>query len=142
MKKAMKQLLSDSYILMLKTQNFHWNITGPFFPSLHAMFQVQYEELFLAIDEIAERIRSVGDRTPGSYAEFQSLSKIKDSKETNAKKMVKDLIDSHKIVVKSAKALAKAARASKDQVCEDLAIRRQDVHEKTLWMLTSFLKED
>ena len=86
MKKQLEILLADSYIVMLKTQNFHWNVKGPLFTSLHQNFQVQYEELFLAVDEIAERIKALGEYAPASYEYYQKISKIKDSKEKDAKK--------------------------------------------------------
>lgn len=142
MKKELKVLLSDSYITMLKSQNFHWNVKGPMFKSLHDMFQIIYEDLFLAIDEIAERLRSVGEPAPASYEDFLKLSKIKDSSsKLNAKDMILEMIKANDNIILSAKNLAKAAEKEGDKVSEDLAIRRTEFHQKQNWMLSSLLED-
>ena len=140
--KELKILLADSYILLLKTHNFHWNVKGPMFHSLHTLFEEQYNELFLAVDEIAERVRALGERAPGSYAEFQELSEMKDSTETSTKNMVRELIDSHRIVVETAKRLAVKAGEMGDDVTEDMAISRKKIHDKAIWMLTTTLEDE
>lgn len=141
MKKDLKILLADSYLLLLKTHNFHWNVNGPLFVSLHSLYEEQYNNLFLAVDEIAERIKSIGNRAPGSYKEFSKLSKISENtKDIKAKDMILDSIKSHKIIVKSAKKLIESASKSKDDVTVDLAIRRKEFHEKSIWMLKSLIE--
>jgi starvation-inducible DNA-binding protein len=137
--KLLQQLLADSYILMLKTHNFHWNVTGPLFQSLHSLFEIQYNDLFLAVDLIAERMRSNDTIVNAKYSHFQKISKIKDSSETKYKKMIKELIESNKILVETAKKLITAAQEEKDEATADLAIERINVHEKNMWMLKSHL---
>lgn len=135
----LQRLQADTYILMLKTHNFHWNVSGPFFQSLHTLFEIQYNELFLAVDEIAERIKSLDGIALGRYKDFQKLSAIEDSKELAYQGMIKDLIHSNNEVVKTAKTLLKVAQG-KDEASADLAIKRIQIHEKNLWMLKSHLK--
>lgn len=135
----LQRLQADTYILMLKTHNFHWNVSGPFFQSLHTLFENQYNELFLAVDEIAERIKSLEGKALGRYKDFQKLSSIEDSKEEVYQGMIKDLIHSNNEVVKTAKGLLKIAQG-KDEASADLAIKRIQIHEKNLWMLRSHLK--
>ena len=135
------RLLADSYTLYLKTHNYHWNVTGPMFTTLHTLFEAQYTELALAVDEIAERIRAVGARAPGSYAEFASLSKVADATGTpRAEEMIRELARDQDVVADSARALFAAAEASGDQASGDLAVRRIEVAEKNAWMLRSHLE--
>ncbi|MDJ0785709.1 MAG: Dps family protein [Myxococcota bacterium] len=139
--KALEKLLADSYTLYLKTHNYHWNVTGPMFTTLHTLFETHYSELALAVDEIAERIRSLGYRAPGSYSEFQGLSSIKESTSTpKATDMVQDLVADQATVAEAARAVRAAAGEAGDDASEDLAVRRIDVHEKNAWMLRSHLE--
>jgi len=138
---AASKLLADTYTLYLKTHNYHWNVTGPMFNTLHTMFEAQYTELALAVDEIAERIRAVGHHAPGSYAEFGGLTSLEEaSPGTKALDMVANLAADHGRVAASAKALVDAAEEAGDDVCADLGTRRQEVHEKAAWMLRSHLE--
>jgi starvation-inducible DNA-binding protein len=139
--KQLKTLQADSYILMLKTHSFHWNVTGANFQSLHTLFETMYNELFLAVDTIAERIRALDSLAVGSYSEFQKLSKIKDSSETKSKKMIKELIDSNELLIKTAQELVKLAQKEGDEASADLAIERITIHQKNIWMLKAHLKE-
>jgi len=138
---ALNRLLADSYTLYLKTHNYHWNVTGPMFNTLHTMFETEYTELALAVDEIAERIRAVGARAPGSYREFSELSSVEeDSNTTDAKQMIANLVADQKVVVDSARRVIEAAEAIGDQASADLGVRRIEVHEKNAWMLRSHLE--
>jgi starvation-inducible DNA-binding protein len=138
---ALSQLLADSYTLYLKTHNFHWNVTGPMFTTLHTLFETQYTELALAVDEIAERIRALDVRAPGSYREFAALSRVQDAEGTpSATEMIRILVDDLGTVNASAKAVFEAAEAAGDQASGDLAVRRMDVSEKAAWMLRSHLE--
>lgn len=132
--------LAESYILMLKTQNYHWNVTGLHFHSLHEMFQEQYEDLFEAVDEIAERIRAIGAPSPGTFKEFQSLSKV-DSEDVKKKdtEMIKSLAQDHHHVVETGKKVIAEAQKVSDDATMDLAIKRIQTHEKYIWMLESSL---
>ena len=137
---ALAQLLADSYTLYLKTHNFHWNVKGPMFTTLHTLFETQYTELALAVDEIAERIRALGYPAPGTYREFSALTKVTEPTEPrSAEQMIQDLVGDLGIVVAAAKAVNKAAEAADDQASGDLAVRRMDVSEKNAWMLQSHL---
>lgn len=137
---ALKKVLAESYGLMLKTQNYHWNVEGPNFPGLHALFMAQYSELFLAVDLIAERIRALGEKAPGSYGEFGKLSKIKDGDgDLDADLMVKDLYESNVTLLASVKKAFTAAEKAGDQPTVDLMNARSALHEKTIWMLKSSL---
>ncbi|AUR50799.1 Dps family protein [Aquella oligotrophica] len=134
-------LLADSYSLYLKTHNFHWNVTGPMFNTLHLMFETHYSELALAVDLIAERIRALGFIAPGSYSEFAKLSKVTEhSGDTDATDMVKYLIEAHEVVIKTAREIIAIADEANDQVTLDLLTQRLQVHEKTVWMLRSLLR--
>ncbi len=134
------RLLAESYALYLKTHNYHWNVTGPMFNTLHTMFQTQYEELALAVDDVAERIRTLGSYAPGSFREFGELSSLADATEgTSAVEMIKELADDQILVAESARKLGEVAEAAGDDVTVDLAIRRQDIHQKNAWMLRSHL---
>ena len=138
---ALERLLATSYTAYLKTHNFHWNVTGPMFGSLHTLFETQYTELALAVDEIAERIRTLGRPAPGSYAAFQALSSVKDAEGVpKALDMVAQLADDQRTVAEVARAVLEAAAEAGDDASEDLAVRRIDVHEKNAWMLRSHLE--
>jgi starvation-inducible DNA-binding protein len=135
-------LLADTYTLYLKTHNFHWNVTGPMFQTLHLMFETQYNELALAVDTVAERIRSLGHPAPGSYAAFSKLSTVGETEEIpEAKEMVRQLVVGHEAVVRTARKVLGKAGSAGDQATEDLATQRLQVHEKTAWMLRSLLEE-
>jgi len=137
----LKKLLADSYTLYLKTHNYHWNVTGPMFNTLHNLFETQYQELALAVDEIAERIRAVGERAPGSYAEFSKLASIPEATgEPSAKEMIELLAKDQRSVAADARAVVEAGEKSGDQASADLGVRRIEVHEKNAWMLSSHLE--
>lgn len=138
---GLSRLLADSYTLYLKTHQFHWNVTGRHFNSLHQMFMEQYTEIWNAIDDVAERIRSLGFFAPGSYAKFSKLTSIKDSEGVpKAEKMVKELISGHETVARTARSIFPAAEAGNDEATLDLLTQRITIHEKTAWMLRSFLE--
>lgn len=137
---GLNHLLADSYTLYLKTHNFHWNVTGPMFSTLHLMFEGQYNELALAVDLIAERIRALGFFAPGSYAAYGELTSIPESKDVpNAEQMIRELVAGHEQVARTARAVFPVADASDDQPTADLLTQRLQVHEKTAWMLRSLL---
>jgi starvation-inducible DNA-binding protein len=129
-------ILANTYLLYLKTQNFHWNVTGELFYSLHLLFEKQYEELADAADEIAERIRALGFPAPGSFAEFSKIATIKEGKTHEAKEMIKELLHDHELM---ASLLRQDIDKISDDITIDLMIRRTDAHEKTGWMLRSSL---
>lgn len=134
------QLLADSYSLYLKTHNYHWNVTGPHFGSLHTLFETQYTELALAVDEIAERIRALGHRAPGSYSEFAKLSEVPEATgQPTAMEMVDHLAADNETCARTASKVFEAADSVGDQPTADLAVTRQQLHEKSAWMLRSFL---
>jgi starvation-inducible DNA-binding protein len=138
---ALSTLLASSYTLYLKTHNYHWNVTGPMFTTLHTMFELQYTELALAVDEIAERIRSLGSFAPASYSAFLKLTTVQEETgRPEATQMIRNLVDDQIAVSDAARAVIEAAEASKDQATADLATRRLDVHEKNAWMLRSHLE--
>ncbi len=139
--KQLQHLQSDTYILMLKTHNFHWNVRGPFFSQLHLLFEGQYTELFQAVDLIAERLRSLDAEALGQYESFQKMSKIKDSRELEYKAMIKELIQSNEEVVKTAQGLIKTAEKEDDEATADLAIERVTLHQKNIWMLKALLEK-
>ena len=140
--KGLSHLLADSYTLYLKTHNFHWNVTGPMFQTLHLMFETQYTELALAVDLIAERIRSLGSFAPGSYTDFAKLSSIKDADGVpKAKEMIRELIEGQEAVVRTARKLFPAVEKASDEATADLLTQRMQLHEKTAWMLRSLLEE-
>jgi starvation-inducible DNA-binding protein len=140
---GLSRLLADTYTLYLTTHNFHWNVTGPMFNTLHAMFMAQYTELWNAVDPIAERIRSLGSPAPGSYAQFGALASIKDApaKPPKALEMVKILVDGHEAVARTARSIFPLADAAGDEPTADLLTQRLTVHEQTAWMLRSLLEE-
>ena len=137
---ALGRLLATSYTVYLKTHNYHWNVTGPMFTTLHTMFEMQYTELALAVDEIAERIRALDAYAPGGYAEFTRLSAVKDEAgHPLAIDMIRALAADQRIVETSARAVIRAAEAAGDQASADLGVRRLQIHEKNGWMLRSHL---
>ncbi|OYZ13284.1 MAG: DNA starvation/stationary phase protection protein [Sphingomonadales bacterium 28-64-96] len=137
---GLSRLLADTYTLYLKTHNFHWNVTGPQFNSLHLMFEGQYTELALAVDLIAERIRALGEPAPGSYSAFAKLSTIKEADGVpNATDMVRILADDQLAVVRTARSVFPLADAAHDEPTADLLTQRMQVHEKTAWMLRANL---
>jgi len=139
---GLSKMLADSYILYLKTHNFHWNVTGPQFNSLHVMFMDQYTELWNALDPIAERIRSLGYPAPGSYKKFAELSSIKEEEGSPAAtEMIKQLIAGQEAVTRTARAAFKIADAADDQPTADLLTQRMEIHEKNAWMLRSLLEK-
>lgn len=139
---GLSHLLADSYTLYLKTHNYHWNVTGPMFQTLHLMFETQYTELATAVDVIAERIRALGVFAPGSYAEFTKLSKIKEeTARPSAKEMIRNLVIANETVAATARATFDPAERGKDEATADLLTQRIQHHEKTAWMLRSLLEE-
>jgi starvation-inducible DNA-binding protein len=139
---GLSQLLADTYTLYLKTHNFHWNVTGPMFQTLHTMFMVLYNEQWLAIDLVAERIRSLGSAAPGTYEEFTRLTSIKPSKGLpNARAMISELLEGQQTVARTARQLFPIAEQVNDQPTCDLLTQRMQIHEKNAWMLRSLLEE-
>ena len=140
---GLSRLLADTYTLYLTTHNFHWNVSGPMFTSLHAMFMAQYTELWNAVDPIAERIRSLGHRAPGSYAQFSELSSLPDAPQQPPKalEMVRILVQGHEAVARTARGIFPAADVASDEPTADLLTQRLAVHEQTAWMLRSLLEE-
>ena len=140
--KGLSRLLADTYALYLKTHNFHWNVTGPMFQTLHLMFETQYNELALAVDLIAERIRALGFPAPGTYSVYARLSSIK---ETNgvpkAEIMVRLLVDGQEAVVRTARSIFPVVEKAGDEATADLLTQRIQLHEKTAWMLRSLLEK-
>ncbi len=137
---GLSRLLADSYTLYIKTHNFHWNVTGPMFATLHNMFEEQYTELAAAVDEIAERIRALGVVAPGSYKQFSELSSIEE--ETGhpaAEQMIEQLVAGHEAVARTARSAFAAADEAGDEPSADLLTQRMQIHEKTAWMLRSLL---
>ncbi|MEZ4401278.1 MAG: Dps family protein [Kofleriaceae bacterium] len=138
---GLAHVLADSYTLYLKTHNFHWNVTGPMFQTLHLMFEAQYTELALAVDLVAERIRALGLPAPGTYRQFVELSKIKEETDIpKATDMIRLLVEGHETVARTARDVFKTAEAANDQPTCDLLTQRMQVHEKTGWMLRSLLE--
>ncbi len=139
---GLSKLLADSYVLYLKTHNYHWNVEGPMFNTLHVMFMQQYTELWNALDLIAERIRSLGSYAPGSYKKFSQLSSIPESDDhLHAKEMIKQLLQGHEAVAKTARSVFPIAEKGSDEATLDLLTQRLQVHEKTAWMLRSLIAE-
>lgn len=133
-------LLADTYLLYLKTQNFHWNVTGPLFPTLHALFETQYQELAEAADVIAERIRALGSYTPASFSHFQKLSSLKESNsEITAEEMIKNLMKDHETISEHLLNIFSKAEKANDQGTIDMLTERMRAHDKTAWMLRSSL---
>lgn len=137
---GLSRLLADSYTLYLKTHNYHWNVTGPQFNTLHAMFEAQYTELAVAVDDIAERIRALGVVAPGSYQAFSELTTIEEETGTpSAEEMVRQLILGQEAVVRTAREIILTASDANDEPTADLLTQRMQIHEKTAWMLRSML---
>lgn len=137
----LSQLLADTYTLYLKSHNYHWNVTGPMFQTLHLMFEEHYTEMWGAVDILAERIRSLGEPAPGTYAEFSRLSSIAEREGVpEAMDMVRDLVDGHEAVIRTARSLVRTAEAAGDPASADLGTQRIEIHEKTAWMLRSLLQ--
>ena len=137
---GLSHLLADTYTLYLKTHNFHWNVTGPMFQTLHLMFETQYNELALAVDLIAERIRALGFPAPASYAAFTRLSSIKESESVpKAEEMIRQLVAGQEAVARTARSVFPVVEKVNDQPTADLLTQRMQVHEKTAWMLRSLL---
>ena len=140
---GLSRLLADSYTLYLKTHNYHWNVTGPQFSTLHTLFETHYTELAIAVDEIAERIRALGHRAPGSYKEFAALSSIaEDDDEPNARQMIDRLVAGQEAVARTARSVAPITEAASDEPSADLLTQRMQIHEKNAWMLRSLLEQD
>ena len=138
---GLSHLLADSYSLYLKTHNFHWNVVGPMFETLHLMFETQYKEMAEAVDEIAERIRTLGFPAPATYSAFMKLSSIKDTEGVpDANEMIRELVVGHESVVKTARSIFPKVEAANDPGTTDLLTRRMEVHEKAAWMLRSLLE--
>lgn len=137
---GLSRLLADTYTLYLKTHNFHWNVTGPMFQTLHLMFETQYNELALAVDLIAERIRALGFPAPGTYREFSKLSSIKEEEGVpNAQDMIRLLVEGQEAVVRTARSIFPVVDQANDEPTADLLTQRMQIHEKTAWMLRSLL---
>ncbi len=137
---GLAKVLADSYSLYIKTHNYHWNVTGPQFNALHTMFEQQYTELSVAVDEIAERIRALGFLAPGSYREFSALTSIEDGDNTlSAEAMVADLVAGQETVVRTCRELIEIANDASDDPTADLLTVRMQTHEKTAWMLRAMI---
>jgi starvation-inducible DNA-binding protein len=138
---ALTRLLADTSFLYLQTHNYHWNVTGPMFQALHVLFETQYNELWLAVDEIAERIRALGQPAPGSYRAFAALTSLKEEDGVpNAKEMLRKLTKGHEQVVKTVRTALPLAENAGDEATLDLLITRLRAHEKAAWMLRSHLQ--
>ena len=140
---GLSRLLADTYTLYLTTHNFHWNVTGPMFNTLHQMFMAQYTELWAAVDPIAERIRSLGHAAPGSYAQFGELATVPDAPRAppRALEMVAILVQGHEAVARTARGIFPVAEKASDEPTADLLTQRLTEHEQTAWMLRSLLEE-
>jgi starvation-inducible DNA-binding protein len=139
--KGLSRVLADTYTLYLKTHNFHWNVTGPMFQTLHLMFETHYNELALAVDLVAERIRALGFPAPGTYKQFVALSSIQEEDGVpKAQDMIRLLVAGHETVARTAREVFKSAEKASDQPTCDLLTQRMQVHEKTAWMLRSLLE--
>lgn len=135
---GLSKLLADTYTLYLKTQNFHWNVTGPHFKSLHLMFEEQYVDLAAAVDLLAERIRALGLPTPASYSQFAKLTKIKEETDVPAwDKMVVQLVEGHETAVRTAREMLPVVEKAGDEVTLNILAERMEIHEKNAWMLRS-----
>ena len=137
---GLSKVLADSYTLYLKTHTYHWNVVGPMFNTLHLMFEEQYNELALAVDQIAERIRALGEPAPGTYREFAELSAIEeDTDRPDATEMIRRLVVGQETVARTARSMFDVVQRADDQPTADLLTQRLQVHEKTAWMLRSML---
>lgn len=139
---GLARLLADSYTLYLKTHNFHWNVTGPMFSTLHALFEEHYTELATAVDEIAERIRALGVAAPGSYKQFSQLSSIEEETGVpTAEEMIAQLVQGQEAVVRTARSIFPVVETAHDEPSADLLTQRMQIHEKNAWMLRSLLEK-
>lgn len=139
---GLSRLLADTYTLYLKTHNFHWNVTGPMFQTLHLMFETQYTELAQAVDVIAERIRALGSPAPATYSMFAALSSIQEPDGVpSAQDMIRQLVEDQETITRNARAMFKPVDQANDEPTADLLTQRMQVHEKTAWMLRSLLEE-
>jgi len=139
---GLSRVLADAYTLYLKTHNFHWNVTGPMFQTLHLLFMDLYNEQWMAVDLIAERIRALGFPAPGTYSEFAALASIKESKGVpKAKDMLRELVAGQESVARTARSVFPIAEKANDQPTCDLLTQRMQIHEKNAWMLRSLLEE-
>lgn len=139
---GLSRVLADAYTLYLKTHNFHWNVTGPMFQTLHLLFMDLYNEQWMAVDLIAERIRALGFPAPGTYSEFAALTSIKESRGIpKAKDMIRELVQGQEAVARTARAVFPIAEKANDQPTCDLLTQRMQIHEKNAWMLRSLLEE-
>ena len=137
---GLSKVLADTYTLYLKTHNYHWNVRGPLFHSLHTMFEEQYTELATAVDEIAERIRALGELAPGSYSEFVKLASIPEGNSQNdAKTMIRELVEGQEAVVRTCRDLFPVVDEANDEPTADLLTTRMQTHEKNAWMLRVLL---
>ena len=137
---SLKTALADTYALYLKTQNYHWNVTGPNFKTLHLLFEKQYNDLALAVDTIAERIRALGTKAPGTWKAYAAVTTIKDGDENaDATSMVQELANDQALVIASLQQTLKAAQNTGDEVSIGVVVERMSVHEKAAWMLNSSL---
>src|SRR6185369_8456285 len=137
---GLSRLLADTYTLYLKTHNFHWNVKGPMFQTLHLMFETQYTELALAVDLVAERIRALDFPAPGSYSAYAKLSSIKEANgQPKAEEMIKQLVEGQEAVARTARKVFPTAEKASDEPTADLLTQRMQVHEKNAWMLRSLL---
>jgi starvation-inducible DNA-binding protein len=138
---GLSKLLADTYTLYLKTHNFHWNVTGPMFQTLHLMFEQHYNELALAVDAIAERIRALGHYAPGSYAAYAKLTSIAEATDVpKASDMIRQLVDGHETLCRTARQVFPVVERAADEPTADLLTQRLQIHEKTAWMLRSLLE--
>lgn len=138
---GLARLLADTYTLYLKTHNYHWNVTGPMFSTLHLMFETQYNELALAVDQVAERIRALGHPAPGSYKAFSRLSSIKEEEGVPAaEQMIRQLVIGQETVVRTAREIFPTVESANDEPTADLLTQRMQIHEKNAWMLRSMLE--
>lgn len=139
--KSLAKVQADTYTLYLKTHNFHWNVTGPMFQTLHLMFEQQYNELWTAVDAVAERIRALGFPAPGTYKQFTALSSIDDEEGVpNSQDMIRQLVKGHETTARTARGAFQIAETANDQPSCDLLTQRMQIHEKTAWMLRSLLE--
>lgn len=138
--KGLSKLLADSYLLYLKTQNYHWNVTGKMFQSLHSLFETQYQDLAEAVDSIAERIRALGEFAPGSFSSFAKVTSIKEENSIpTAEEMIHNLVVGNEAVVTTAREIIQLCEEAEDDVTIDLMVERMQVHEKNAWMLRSLI---
>ncbi len=138
---GLSRLLADTYTLYMKTHNYHWNVTGPMFQTLHLMFEGQYNELAIAVDLIAERIRALGLYAPGTYTQYAKLTSIKEDTEIpNAQTMIRNLVEAQETVIRTARSIYPLAEKATDETTADLLTQRLQIHEKTAWMLRSLIE--